>query len=136
MHIDGIENAKLGDGNLDNEEGDDPVDPELHGDPVADQQESCQECEVELQEPTDQEAQSPKTLTSPITPTQKEIDEHYINHLPYRSWCPCCVMGRANEDPHRKVNEESKQSQIPTIGIDFGFAGEEEEIDDKINILW
>ena len=135
MHIDGFENAKLGDGNLDNEEGDDPVDPELHGDPVADQQESCQECEVELQEPTDQEAQSPKTLTSPITPTQKEIDEHYINHLPYRSWCPCCVMGRANEDPHRKVNEESKQSQIPTIGIDFGFAGEEEEIDDKINIL-
>eukprot|EP00971_Amphidinium_carterae_P267584 5308012-Amphidinium_carterae.1 len=31
-----------------------------------------------------QEAQVPKTYKSPILPTQQEIEEHNITHLPYR----------------------------------------------------
>eukprot|EP00971_Amphidinium_carterae_P199169 3952794-Amphidinium_carterae.2 len=31
-----------------------------------------------------QEAQVPKTYRSPTLPTQQEIDEHNITHLPYR----------------------------------------------------
>ena len=53
-----------------NEDEEDTVDLEVHGDPVEDQQETCPECETELPEPTEQEAQIPKTLTSPATPTQ------------------------------------------------------------------
>ena len=30
----------------------------------------------------------------PCVPSQEAIDRHNINHLPFRSWCSCCVRGR------------------------------------------
>ena len=32
-------------------------------------------------------------------------DDHCIDHLPYRSWCPECVEGRATGEPHRSSDE-------------------------------
>jgi len=37
------------------------------------------------------EARQPKTIKSPYQPSKREIDEHNITHMPYRSWCPHCV---------------------------------------------
>ena len=37
----------------------------------------------------------PKRVADPKMPTQAEIDEHNLTHMPYRSWCIHCVRGRA-----------------------------------------
>eukprot|EP00971_Amphidinium_carterae_P106648 2112668-Amphidinium_carterae.1 len=42
-----------------------------------------------------QEAQAPRTYKSPVLPTQQEIDERNVTHLPYRDWCKHCVQGKS-----------------------------------------
>jgi len=34
-----------------------------------------------------------KVLPTPTLPTQSQIDDHRLDHLPYRSWCDECVEG-------------------------------------------
>ena len=34
------------------------------------------------------------SVRDPGSATQAEIDEHDKTHLPYRSWCPVCVMAK------------------------------------------
>ena len=41
-----------------------------------------------------EEAAPKKTLRDPGEPTKQEWDEHRVDHIPYRSWCPYCVQGR------------------------------------------
>ena len=37
---------------------------------------------------------APKKIHNPTLPTQAEVDEHMLTHVPFRSWCPHCVKGR------------------------------------------
>ena len=41
----------------------------------------------------EEEHQVVKSLPTPSLPTQSEVDDHEIDHIPYRSWCPGCVEG-------------------------------------------
>ena len=41
------------------------------------------------------------SLPNPELPSQSEIDDHNVDHCPYRSWCRHCVEGRAREMAHR-----------------------------------
>ena len=34
-------------------------------------------------------------------PSHQEYEEHMRTHIPYRNWCPFCVMGKAKNNPHR-----------------------------------
>ena len=61
---------------------------------------------------------APKTTAKdPGAPTQAEIDEHEVDHLPFRSWCECCVMGRGTGEQHRP----GPSSRIPVISFDYLF---------------
>ncbi len=60
-----------------------------------------------------------KIATNPSSPTQQEIDQHRITHIPYRNWCPHCIRGKAREDAHRKVDRS--RDEVPTISIDYAF---------------
>ena len=51
-------------------------------------------------------------------PTQSEIDDHNVDHLPYRSCCECCGKGKASGEPHRRIAVESK---IPIIALGYMF---------------
>ena len=54
--------------------------------------------------------------TEPV-PSQREVEEHNLDHGVFRSWCPHCVKGRAESYGHvRKVQNEG---DVPTIGIDM-----------------
>ena len=33
-------------------------------------------------------------------PTQKQLEDHRVDHLHSRSWCPECVAGRATGEQH------------------------------------
>ena len=50
----------------------------------------------------DMEADKAKIKRIPQMPSQKEIDEHMVTHVPFRNWCEFCVFGKARDDPHRR----------------------------------
>lgn len=75
------------------------------------QQEQAEEVEPEF-EVEEEEAQSADAQKTPMLPSQSEIDEHNITHLPFRNWCPFCIRGRGQSSGHfaRKTADEQ---QIP-----------------------
>ena len=46
----------------------------------------------------EEETEPRNSLPNPELPSQSEIDDHNIDHCPYRSWCPHCVEGRGSRD--------------------------------------
>ena len=59
----------------------------------------------------------------PMLPSQAEIDEHNITHLPFRRWCPFCLRGRGISSGHFS-RKEADESQVPVIAVDYCFLGE------------
>ena len=74
-----------------------------------------------------EEARQPEVLRDPGAPTQKEIEEHNVTHLPFRSWCQHCVSGKAQDRPHRTRKEDQEEKQVPEIVFDYGFLGGKED---------
>ena len=74
--------------------------------------------EIECAEEVSEEARHPEVLRDPGAPTPKEIEEHNATHLPFRSWCPYCVTGKAQDRPHRMRKEEQMEKQVPEIVFD------------------
>ena len=60
----------------------------------------CQPCEDVEQDGEGQSSQIHRALPGPKTPSKEEVRRHNVNHWPYRNWCPWCVMGRRNAEPH------------------------------------
>ena len=60
---------------------------------------------------------SPKKVQDPRVPTQAEVDEHNMTHLPYRSWCTHCVRGCGEAHPHHKSGDEERQRCTWTIAL-------------------
>ena len=42
-----------------------------------------------------------KHMLDPRKPTQTEIEEHDLTHLPYRNWCSICVKSKGKDLDHR-----------------------------------
>ena len=59
------------------------------------------------------------SLPNPELPSQSEIDDHNVDHCPYRSWCRFCVEGRAREMAHKLQDEATRK--IATISFDYLF---------------
>ena len=53
--------------------------------------EGADEPEFEVDE---EEAHTVGVQRTPMLPSQSEIDEHNLTHLPFRDWCPFCIRGR------------------------------------------
>ena len=70
---------------------------------------------------TEKEHEKKRIFRDPGQLTKAEIDEHNVDHTPYRSWCPSCVRGRAIGTPHRKRRDEQV---IPVFGFDYLSAKE------------
>ena len=49
-----------------------------------------------------EEAEMPKRIYFDMRPSQEEVNAHNVSHLPYRSWCPHCVRGKARRRNRRK----------------------------------
>ena len=54
-------------------------------------------------------------------PTPEEIELHNATHIPFRSWCAFCVMGKAKADPHFKGEEERCSENV--VSCDYAFLG-------------
>ena len=73
------------------------------------------------------------SVRDPGSATQAEIDEHDKTHLPYRSWCPVCVMAKGKEDSH--FAGKSIEGGKPTVAFDYKCFGQELNEDDKITAI-
>ena len=49
-----------------------------------------------------EEAELPKKVTIDVRPSKEEVELHNKTHLPYRSWCPHCVRGKARGRAQRR----------------------------------
>ena len=61
----------------------------------------------------------------PRQPSQQEKEEHEMTHLPFRSWCKHCIMGRGREEDCFKSMEQERQ--VPEVHLDYMFMGDEKE---------
>ena len=42
-----------------------------------------------------------KRLIDPRLPTEEEVAQHELTHLPHRNWCPACVKAKGKDLDHR-----------------------------------
>ena len=70
--------------------------------------------------PTEEEfgVRNPRKLANPRLPSEKEVKEHNLTHLPYRSWCAHCVAGKGKAAPHRRQN---RKDGLPVLHLDYCF---------------
>ena len=64
-----------------------------------------------------------KKILDPMRPTEKEVEQHNITHLPYRNWCPHCVRAKGKDADHRKA--ENGERILPEFSFDYAFPGNE-----------
>ena len=63
--------------------------------------EEFQDIEFEVEDESG-EAREPRMLRDPGAPTEAEVEQHNVTHLPFRAWCPACVEGKTCDWKHRK----------------------------------
>ena len=69
-------------------------------------------------EPLDEEGGDEPTgssaaMPSMSAPSEKEKEEHFVSHFPFRAWCEHCVRGKAKAMRHVKVDHS--EEQVPVI---------------------
>ena len=72
----------------------------------------------------EEEARKPTMRKTPEEPTRQEREEHELTHLPFRSWCPCCVAAKAKHWPHKRSGGQEEDS-VPSVHADYWFMREE-----------
>ena len=70
-----------------------------------------------MKEELEEEAEPPRAARDPGCPTEKQVEDHRLTHLPFRTWCKWCNLGRGRGLHHR----QSPKSEIPVVGVDYFF---------------
>ena len=102
----------------------DAVSPNFDIDGISDEGE-----DVELtvgDEGPSEEGATARGVTVPIRPSQEEVNKHMLTHIPFRSWCPHCVKGKAVDKRHRDSKSNSNAC-IPIVSIDYAYMTEEDK---------
>ena len=58
------------------------------------------------------------TLPTPYQPTQSEVEDHRVDHLPFRCWCAHCMAGFGREDAH---TASLGTRTTPVVSFDYLF---------------
>ena len=95
-----------------------PVSPD---DDILDMEEDEHQ-DIDFKEDESEETRDPKLLQDPGAPSAAEVERHCVTHMPYRSWCPVCVEGRARDKMHKRGDDQENKG-IPEIVFDYGFLG-------------
>ena len=64
------------------------------------------------------EAELPRKVTWDMRPSKEEVELHNTTHLPYRSWCPHCLRGKARRRAHMRKRRKERGG-IPVISLDY-----------------
>ena len=74
--------------------------------------------EIEIQEES-QEVETLAVAPSPVKPSPADIEIHRLTHLPFRDWCPECVMGRGLGEARGR--HTGRQHDVPIVGVDYFY---------------
>ena len=91
----------------------------------------AEEGEIEEEDHVGQEA---KEVKFECMPCEKEVRLHNLNHIPFRSWCPYCVQGKAVTGAHRKKKDED-EDEVTVISIDYAGMKVREPEEDSFPII-
>ena len=72
----------------------------------------------------DQEVADQRTAPDPELPTEAEIEDHRIDHTPYRSWCTWCRRGRGLGE--RRGRGAKEAHTVPILAMDYFFITKED----------
>ena len=70
--------------------------------------------------------------TCPGDPRTLSDEGHEIHHVPCRSWCECCVRGRAKESPHLIRGKQSDRVAFQPVQMDYAFLHNTGDKDAKV----
>ena len=70
-----------------------------------------------------EEAEERKIMKDLGQSTNKEMEEHRIDHWPYRSWCPVCIQSKGKERDHPRRKRDV--GVLPEFSWDYCFPGDE-----------
>ena len=68
-----------------------------------------------------------QALPTAAAPTQREKEEHFVSHYPFRSWCEHCIRGKAKAMRHVKADHSDET--VPVISADYCFMN---SVDDTV----
>ena len=68
-------------------------------------------------------------LVSPVKPSDEEVRQHNVAHVPYRSWCRHCVRGKGRTLMHKvsRGADAGDKDVRPRISMDYFYLGRKEE---------
>ena len=82
----------------------------------------------------EEEARIPTIRRAPREPT-RQMNEHNITHLLFRSWCPCCIAAKAKHWPHRRARDvKGAEEGGPSIHMDYWFM-RDDEVDENVTVI-
>ena len=70
------------------------------------------------EEAVESEAVRARCVRAPIRPSDAEVEEHMVTHLPFRAWCKHCVRGKSKAKRHSAAR---KDHVVPTLAVDYMF---------------
>ena len=80
------------------------------------------------------DAQQPRAAPDPGRPTAAMVAEHNLTHIPYRSWCECCVRGKAKRRPSRRLCGTYSESSNARVRMDYAYLTEQVESGDEAEV--
>ena len=84
--------------------------------PLLDDDGASEEVELTSESGERGEAEPLTTAPSPTMPSASEAEEHRITHIPYRSWCRECVMGRGLGE--KRGRHHQREHKVAVVGVD------------------
>lgn len=64
-----------------------------------------------------------RKLVDPLLPSEEEVKNHCLTHVPFQNWCPHCVRGRGKEMDHKRVFKDERG--LDEFHFDYCFPGDE-----------
>ena len=86
---------------------------------------ACQDADVKpvVRDPMDDErvlVESEAEVTPvPHEPSEFEEQKHHLTHIPFQPWCTSCVKGKAQAEPHKRIERIIEDSELPVIQCDY-----------------
>ena len=77
-----------------------------------------------MDEGGDEPTGSSAAMPSMSAPSEKEKEEHFVSHFPFRAWCEHCVRGKAKAMKHVKVDHSE---EVPVISVDYCFMNSKDD---------
>ena len=70
-----------------------------------------------MDEDQGEEAAEAKVIRMECAPSKQEIEDHMATHMPFRSWCPFCVAGKAVSAGHHRKPDGARGGPSDIHGL-------------------